>query len=625
VSTVRSESLYFGSAGRESFAWLHRVEHPASVGLVICSSFGREDLCLHRSLRHFAQSAASAGIAALRFDYPGSGDSAGSEFAPDLVATWISSVADAVKTLKEQTGVTDVCLLGVRLGTLLAACAASRCQDIAGLVAIAPVTSGRSYVREMRAYSLAATSFGCKVPAPRPDHLLEAGGFAMDLATQESLSHIDLMMDSAPPAYPTLIVERDDLPANDRWLEHLRSIGAIAKSVSIPGYSGMVRESTPQHTEVPAQMIESVVSWVGQLQPRVDRLTQSFLSTVRISDRLTWSSPGVPDLVEQVVNIGADSRLTALITRSAAASSQRAIVLLSGGADRRIGPGRLYVRLAREWAAKGFVALRLDVSGIGDSPPPDGFEENVPYQAQALDDVDAAVRYLHETHRVSHCQLVGHCSGAYNAFRSAVAGAAVDAIVMINPLLYLSVGDAAVDLIVKQTVVVQSVRGYRRNLSNWSRWCALATDPAKVLRVLCTVLDMLHAKATRRLRDTLRMLGVQFRDDLPTELLTLAKQNVQLRLVFADGEYGESLLWSLGGATVKRLLRSGKLTITASEGADHSYTLLQDRDELSRTLTTLVDAPASVEAQQGSTSAKAIFDLQRDGVEPSPPPTKRAC
>lgn len=611
MSTVRAESLYFGPAGGESFAWLHRVEHPASVGLVICSSFGREDLCLHRSLRHFAEFAASAGIAALRFDYPGSGDSASSEFAPDLVANWLSSVADAVKTLKEQTGVTDVCLLGVRLGTLLAACAASRRQDIAGLVAIAPVTSGRGYVREMRAYSLAAASFGCNVPAPRPDHLLEAGGFAMDLATQESLSHMDLMMDSATPAYPTLIVERDDLPANDRWLEHLRSIGAIAKSVAIPGYAGMVRESSPQHTEVPAQMIESVVAWVGHLQPRIDRPTQPFVSTVRVSNKLTWSSPSVPDLVEHVVNIGADSRLTAFVTRAAAASPQRAIVLLSGGADRRIGPGRLYVHLAREWAAKGFVVLRLDVSGLGDSPPRDGFEENVPYQAQALDDIDVAVRYLHETHRVSHCQLVGHCSGAYNAFRSALAGTAVDAIVMINPLLYLSVGDAAVDLILKQRVVVESVRGYRRNLSKWSRWRALTTDPAKVLRVLRNVLDMLHATATRRLRDILRIFGIQFFDDLPSELLTLAKRNVQLRFVFAEDEYGESLLWLLGGATVKRLLRTGKLTITASEGADHSYTLLEHRDELSRTLTTQVDAPASVEVQQESASSGKAFSITK--------------
>src|SRR5207245_5704163 len=122
---------------------------------------------------------------------------------------------------------------------------------------------------------------------------------------------------------------------------------------------------------------------------------------------------------------------------------------------------------------------------------------------------------------------------------------------------------------------------------------------------------MLYDKGTRRLRDTLRMLCIQFRDDLSSELLMLAKLNVKLRFVFAEDEYGESLLWSLGGATVKRLLRSGKLTITASKGADHLYTLLQDRDELSRTLTTLVDAPASVKVQQESASIGKAFSVSK--------------
>jgi len=233
-------SLYFGPAGRESLAWLHASDKPARRGVIICSSFGREDLCIHRSLKHIAQHAAEQGLPALRFDYAGSGDSAGGDFDSDCVARWLASVNDAIDTLRLETGVSEVCLVGVRLGSLLAAWVARERSDVAGLVAIAPVTAGRLFVREMKAYALGAASQGLKVPMERTDGLLEAGGFAMDLPTQEALKSLDLLKESTAPAYPTLIIERDDLPADARWLRHLHSLGADARSLRVPGYAGVL-------------------------------------------------------------------------------------------------------------------------------------------------------------------------------------------------------------------------------------------------------------------------------------------------------------------------------------------------------------------------------------------------
>lgn len=603
MSTSAISNIYFGPAGREALAWLHRSVQPSRIGMVLCSSFGREDLCLHRSLRHFAESAASRGIPALRFDYPGSGDSAGSEFAADIVETWIASINDAVATLKQQTGVSEVCLVGVRLGVLLAACAASKRQDIAGLVAIAPSTSGRTYVRELKAYSLAADSYSGDTHAKRADDLLEAGGFAMDAQTQNGLRRIDLMKESAAPAYPTLIIERDDLPADHRWLEHLRGLGANAMSLRIPGYEGMVRESSPHHTVVPTQLIGSVLSWVAQLPPverqagaRCEKVSET---EVPIAQSLAWSPLSSIALHEEVASIDVGTHLTAVLTRPAlsiAASPRRAIVLLSGGTDRRIGPGRLFVHLAREWAAKGYLVLRLDLSGVGDSPPRAGFADNLPYLPHAFDDIDAAVRYLREAHCVSHCQLIGHCAGAYNAFRAAVAGTDVDAVILINPLLYLQIKGNKVDLDTSRLDAAVSGRNYRHRLTDWSRWRALITNPRKVLNVLRNLAGIVHQTANRRVRDGLRLLGVHLQDDLPSELLSLARRNVLLRCVFSDRERGELMLWSLGGATLKRLIRSRKVTLTASKGADHLYTQLHDREVLFRELTKMIDSTGSDEA-----------------------------
>ena len=49
---------------------------------MICNPFGFEEVCAHRSLRHLAGAAAAAGIAALRFDYAGCGNSSGDESDP---------------------------------------------------------------------------------------------------------------------------------------------------------------------------------------------------------------------------------------------------------------------------------------------------------------------------------------------------------------------------------------------------------------------------------------------------------------------------------------------------------------------------------------------------------------
>src|SRR5208282_6426264 len=75
--TCRAEPLYFASESHSLFGWLHwpRGVPMASVGVVICNPFGYEAICGHRSMRAFAEAAASVGVPALRFDYLGTGDS----------------------------------------------------------------------------------------------------------------------------------------------------------------------------------------------------------------------------------------------------------------------------------------------------------------------------------------------------------------------------------------------------------------------------------------------------------------------------------------------------------------------------------------------------------------------
>src|SRR5580658_6280344 len=121
-----ANAIYFDSGGHRLFGWFHTptAQTTADVGLVICKPFGYEALCSHRGLRAFAEAAAALGVPTMRLDYLGTGDSAEIDSQADQLDAWTRDVRAAVEELRDRTGVRHVCLLGVRLGALLAALAA---------------------------------------------------------------------------------------------------------------------------------------------------------------------------------------------------------------------------------------------------------------------------------------------------------------------------------------------------------------------------------------------------------------------------------------------------------------------------------------------------------------------
>src|SRR3984957_1667674 len=156
--STSAEPIYFDSGDDKLFGWRHNPVggHSANVGLVICNPFGYEVMCSHTSLRAFADSAAEMGVPALRFDYRGTGDSADIDPQADQLQVWTQDVLAAITELQRRTGVARVCLFGLRLGALLAVLAASQSNSVSSLALIAPVISGRRYLRELRMTQLAA-------------------------------------------------------------------------------------------------------------------------------------------------------------------------------------------------------------------------------------------------------------------------------------------------------------------------------------------------------------------------------------------------------------------------------------------------------------------------------------
>lgn len=137
--------LWITGGERRLFGVLHRPDTPAPKrgGALLLAPFAEEKKGAHRLLVDLARALCRHGVTVLRFDYRGTGDSEGA-FTDFTLAGALADTRVALDLLREQAAVTQVGLLGVRLGATLAAQAAPA-VGATWLGVWEPVSSGRRY------------------------------------------------------------------------------------------------------------------------------------------------------------------------------------------------------------------------------------------------------------------------------------------------------------------------------------------------------------------------------------------------------------------------------------------------------------------------------------------------
>ncbi len=133
--------------GEHVYCGVHLPTQQASRGVVICHPLGEEKLWSHRVLVSFARDLAAAGIAVLRFDFRGEGDS-DRDFQDADLESRVQDACLAVDALRKFVpSVAEVTLMGLRLGASVAAAAAVRRSDVTRLVLWDPVVDGAAYMQ----------------------------------------------------------------------------------------------------------------------------------------------------------------------------------------------------------------------------------------------------------------------------------------------------------------------------------------------------------------------------------------------------------------------------------------------------------------------------------------------
>jgi hypothetical protein len=128
--------LYFDIQGQFIAGTLHLPEGEGPwPGVIFCHGFSGDKVESHFIFVETARALERRGIASLRFDFRGSGESDG-EFVDMTPGSEIADARRALDVLAEQpeTDAARLAVLGLSLGGLVAACAAARDGAVSGLV-----------------------------------------------------------------------------------------------------------------------------------------------------------------------------------------------------------------------------------------------------------------------------------------------------------------------------------------------------------------------------------------------------------------------------------------------------------------------------------------------------------
>jgi pimeloyl-ACP methyl ester carboxylesterase len=414
----------------ECFGWLHEGEPAAARGVVLCQPFGREAMWVHKGWRVFAEALAGAGSPTLRFDYAGTGDSAGESEDGVQIEQWLRSIRSAIAYLKQTTGVTQVALCGVRLGATLAALVAAE-QEVDQLVLLAPVLSGRQYLRELRLLQQNWLETGGihVTPPPADADYAEAVGHRLIASSVAMLSKFDLLRDTrlaerAPRRL--LVLDSYDPSRSKKLVEACSAAGADAQFEAFDECAAFMQESGV--TETPREAIARIVQWLGVAESTAP---ESTLAAAIVK------SPETPLLIADGVRetpvIFDNGRLFGILCEPEEGTQlRRSVVFVNPGATHRIGDARISVTLARRLARQGFASLRFDVGTLGDSAAAvDKRPLSLLFSRAGCDDVVSAAAFLAER-GFDDVSCFAVCSGAYVCLHAAPASPHIRSLVLVN-------------------------------------------------------------------------------------------------------------------------------------------------------------------------------------------------
>jgi len=577
------QPFYMEAGGSTCLAWFHAAQgQPRGISVLMCQAIGYEAMCAYGAYRQISQALAQAGFDVLRFDYPGTGDASGSDADGDRVPNWTAGIRTAAQTLTQITGHSRLALVGLRLGAQLALQAAAQMGGVERIVLWAPCKSGRHFTRELRA---AATQHASSVQAT-PDGDVLSMGF---LYTAPTLSALHALPGLPPPeqacARHVLILDRDDLPQAKPLAAQFNKRGIDTQYAVAAGYANMMQE--PRQILMDSQSLALLTDWLA-----ADTVAADSLVPDRPLPLVPVRQHHFDGLSESAVQFGPGGDLFGVLAEpdrhaGDAPACDTAVLMLNVGGNYRVGPNRIYTRLARSLAQAGYCALRFDLPGLGDSPTPHEFSMRDLYSKDATPQVRAAIDFL-SGRGCRHFYLLGICSGSFVAFQSALADERVTGQVLMNSRL-LEWRQANPDGQWQEAMQqpYKSSSFYRRQLLRPEVYLRLLRGEIDVRGISRRLSALLLARWQRGLRKLLAKPAPQ--DDVLSQVKRLSARGTSTLLLVTEDDDGRDYLEFHFGRRGGYLRDDPNFKMVLVQNSDHTFTDDAAQAFVAATLTSHLD------------------------------------
>ncbi|MBI3244196.1 MAG: hypothetical protein HYZ49_18090 [Chloroflexi bacterium] len=287
---------------------------------------------------------------------------------------------------------------------------------------------------------------------------------------------------------------------------------------------------------------------------------------------------------ETVVTLGNSKSLVGILTDPLQKrDGLPAVVILNAGLIHRVGPNRLYVKLARALAGLGFVVLRFDLSGIGDSNPR---SDHLTFDKSSMEESQEAMNFLTQARGVKHFLFMGHCSGAINSYRIATLDSRVIGAALIN---IEGVGEAWKEFDRKRKLAQYYQNYYGKGaLTSREKWIKLFTGKADYGSIARNVFQNIIWNRVSALG--FRLKGLFARPAQPeqaapeenaaADMRALLKRGARLLFIHPEGSTGHEFVRATLGPVYDEFRASDNFKVELIPQCDHLFTLLANQQQV---------------------------------------------
>lgn len=542
----------------------------SSTAVLFLSAWGFEEMCVRKFWRILAEGLADAGMPSLRFDYIGTGDALDPADNADGLALWEDTALAAAEQLKALSGCDTILLVSQGLGCAIAARIAGRLTDVAGIAFLAPLLSGRFYLRELTVWARMIDESMGLGEDERDTQGVTIAGLKMPETIAADVRRLNLMAlpDLAAPA--ALVLGRPGRPGDIEFARHLETLGLRVKHGDYEGYEDLA--ANPTMAVMPLKTGAHVVAWAKSLAttgPAAEHASRH--------QSLPTASPLIgAHFRETPLRMGND-RLFGILCEPNGERVGSTAILLTTAYDRSAGWARTSVEMARKLAQDGIASLRFDTANVGDSPPLPGAPEQVLYaQSQTLDVTDAYDCL--EQRNLLPAFLVGRCSGGYLAFKSAQDEKRCVGMIGVNPYTLHWDNSQSIDIALR--FVPRSLATYGQKFLRLETLKRLLTGQIDAKSAVINITTSLLTRLSRWKRPLLDMFPFLSKDH--TLLLAgfhgLRKRHVAVSLIYSAHDIGLDQFRQHFGQKPDCLRDFPNARLTIIPDADHNLTPVHARE-----------------------------------------------